>query len=94
MGTSGKGDWGGGPWTKVHILGIFKHMKQRRTVPKGCIRKEMYELALERTEGLAENLAGIFNGMYTCNVCPIEWNTAEAAQLGKANGKKHARQYD
>merc|ERR1712217_37077 len=28
------------------------------------------------------------HGMYEQHVCPLEWNNVEAAQLGKANGKR------
>ena len=84
---------GDGPWAKGKITGVFKRMKRRRAVPQGCIRKELWELALEQTTGLAENIQGMFNGMYAQNTCPIEWNHAESVQLGKANGKKGMRSH-
>ena len=43
---------------------------------------------MEHTEGMGENITGLLNGMYTQYVVPREWNTADAFQLGKANGKK------
>ena len=86
-GTTGKGDWGDGPWSKGRITGVFKRMKRRRAVPQGTSRKEAWEIAMDHTVGMGENIAGILNGMYAQYVVPREWNTAEAFQLGKANGK-------
>ena len=54
----------------------------------GSSRKEILELAIERTDELGANVAGFFNRMYANHVCPLEWNNAEAAQLGKAKGKR------
>lgn len=87
-GTHGRGDWGGGKWSKGEIAGTFKRMKKRKIVPRQFSRKEMWEIALERTYGMGENIAGMVNGMYEQHVCPLEWNNAEAAQLGKSNGKR------
>ena len=87
-GKHGKGDWGDGPWSKGQITGVFKRMKRRRMVPPNEARKEMWEIALEHTEELGENVTGLLNGMFSQNVCPLEWNNATGAQIGKANGKR------
>ena len=63
-------------------------MKRKRMVPSEASHKEMWELAVERTVGMGENMTCLLNGMYEHHVCPLEWNNADAAQFGKANGKR------
>ena len=43
---------------------------------------------MEQTYELGEHISAILNGMYECNVVPLDWNTATGTQLGKANGKR------
>ena len=87
-GTIGIGDWGDGPWGKGQVTRVITKMKRRRMVPRGCRPKELWELAMKHTAGFADNVTELLNGMFCQNVCPIEWNNAQAAQLGKSNGKK------
>ena len=72
----------------TRVLKSFHSLKSRRAVPRGAASRETWVMLLEDVGEFREGMMYAWDGFHTSKAVPRRWQVAEAAPIGKANGKK------
>ena len=81
-------------WDSSDILATLHSFKYMKSVPTDRARKETWQMIFEKSSTCAQFLTTYFNIVWSSMYVPDGWQTSEAVQLDKQNGKKVQRASD
>ena len=81
-------------WDSSDILSTLHSFKYMKSVPTDRARKETWQMMIEKSSTCAQFLTTYFNIVWSSMYVPDGWQTSEAVQLDKQNGKKAPRASD
>ena len=75
-------------WDSSDILSTLHAFKYLKAVPTERARKENWQMILEKSQACAQFVTNYFNQAWSNMYIPDGWQTSEAVQLDKQNGKQ------
>ena len=75
-------------WNTSDIISNLHSFKYLKSVPTNRARKETWQMMCERSPACAQFITTYFNIAWSSMYIPDGWQTSEAVQLDKQNGKK------
>ncbi len=75
-------------WHTSDIISTLHAFKYLKSVPTGRARKETWQMICEKSSACAQFVTTYFNLVWSNMYVPDGWQTSEAVQLDKQNGKK------
>jgi hypothetical protein len=75
-------------WHSSDVLATLHAFKYLKSVPTGRARKETWQMLYEKSPACAQFITTYFNLVWSSMYVPDGWQTSEAVQLDKQNGKK------